>query len=907
MFHKNKLLNYISINPLVKNSKRVVLFIGFVLAFSGLFAQYNVSANDDGRVKYREINTDKFHLVYPQSFETKAQELARVLDTMVNHIGRSVGTNAPKLPILIHPYTAKSNGMATWAPKRLEFYPTPSPDYFAYPWIWHLAVHEYRHACQYYAPYKGISKTLTDILGEQFLLGVSALLIPNWFIEGDAVLAETALAQTGRGQTPDQYNRFKAQLLEKGAYKFHKAKLESRKDFVPNDYTFGYYMSAYTRNKYGKDVFSDVFATTAKSWLQLKWFNTADSLNVKIPHRKIYSELIDTLLPLWREEYNQWTKKENTSKLDTLDIDKEYYTHYLNPILISKDSILALKTSAFEVQKLVLCTPNGEETIARLPYLMHSYFDYKDGKVLYSQNALDKRWGEKTYANIVELDIHTGKTKQITNNKTYFTPTYSPMNEEILYVVGGDDLSYPAWDKDGESVYYIETTSKGKRIIMRDSLTHEVISPSYDNISHLKYRNNKLYFLKDVESKYELVEFDLKTKTAKQLTDTPFGIGGYSFNGEELIVSVYNSDGYFLAKTKPLNQSLDINKKNNPQIFVEELQRQEGFLLPTEYDESIKYESKEYKKYKNLFNFHSRLPIFLNLEKVNFGLGVSAFSQNLLSTSIFQIGYKYDVKDSWHEAYMTYTYSGFYPIIDLEAGYKLRNTSSNTLQEEYLTGIKIGVPYSWSTRQSVNKLQADFNYTLTQMQKQTPLIYNIYGYALSFIHQHAQANNDITPRKGLSVNFAQYLTLGDNATNNTSLSSKLYLPFFFRNSTTELNFNYQYNSRNANGYEFANQIDFIKGIKNQFPTEYYGGGLTFNLPLFYPDWIIGPVFYVKRVSIKPFYEIASFDKQIHQSFGNDFSFNLCVFGIKLPIEIGLRCGYETLNNKPFYQFLLSLK
>lgn len=901
MFQQNNFLKHICINPLVKINKGVLLFISFVLIFSTSFAQYSVSGNDDSKVKWREINTEKFHLVYPQSFEAKAQELARVLDTMVNHIGTSVGTSAPKMPILIHPYTANSNGMATWAPKRLEFYPTSSPNYFAYPWTWHLAIHEYRHAAQFYAPYKGISKTLTNILGEHFLLGVSALLIPNWFIEGDAVLAETALAQTGRGQTPEQYNQFKAQLLEKGAYKFHKAKLESRKDFVPNDYTFGYYMSAYTRNKHGKDIFSDVFTTTAKSWLQLKWFNTADSLNVKIPHRKIYSELIDTILPLWKEELNQWTKKENKSILDTLNIDKQYYTHYLNPILIGKDSILALKSSSFEVQKLVLCTPKGEETIARLPYLMHSYFDYKDGKVLYSQHSLDKRWGEKTYANIIELDIHTGKTKQITRNTTYFTPTYSPVNEEILYVVGGDDLSYPAWGENEDVVYYIETTPKGKKIIMRDSLTHDVTSPSYDNISHLKYRDNKLYFLKDIDSKYELVELDLKTKTAKQLTDTPFGIGGYSFNGEELIVCVYNSDGYFLAKTQALNLDLDINKRNNPQIFVEELQRQEGFLLPTEYDESIKYESKEYKKYKNLFNFHSRLPIFLNLEKVNFGLGVSAFSQNLLSTSILQVGYKYGVKDSWHEAYMTYTYSGFYPIIDLEAGYKLRNTASKSLEQEYLTGVKIGLPYSWSTRQSVNKLQADLNYTLTQMGD----LYNIFGYSLYYTSQFASAKNDFGLRGGWSVNLSQYSTLGDNPSRNTSLSSKVYLPFFFKNSSTELNFAYQSN-KNTN-YEFANQIDFIRGIKNQFPVEYYGGGITFNIPLFYPDWILGPVFYVKRVSVKPFYDIASFDRDIAHSFGNDFSFNLCVFGIKLPIEIGLRCGYETLNAKPFYQFLVSLK
>ena len=409
------------------------MFIALLLSFSSLFAQYNVSKTDNSRVKWREINTNDFQLVYPQSYEARAQRLALVLDTMVDHIGTTLGTNAPKIPILIHPYTAKSNGMTTWAPKRLEFYPTPSPTYFAYPWDWHLAIHEYRHACQFYAPYKGVSKTLTNLLGEHFLLGVNALLVPNWFIEGDAVLAETALASTGRGQNPEFYNQFKAQLLEKGAYKFHKAKLESMKDFVPNDYVFGYYMASYARNKYGKDVFADVMTTTARLWWKFLWFNKADSLNLKLPHRKIYAELIDSIMPLWKEDYNQFlTQKENKSKLDTFNIKKEYYTHYLNPILIGKDTTLALQSSSFEVQKLVQYTPNGLKEIVKLPYLMHSYFDYKNGKLLYSQNALDKRWEQETYANIIELDIYSGKTKRLTKNKTFFTPTYSPINENQI-------------------------------------------------------------------------------------------------------------------------------------------------------------------------------------------------------------------------------------------------------------------------------------------------------------------------------------------------------------------------------------------------------------------------------------------------------------------------------------------
>ena len=101
MFLKNNLLKHINIDPLVKNSKRAFVFIALLMCFSSLFAQYNVSKTDNSRVKWREINTNEFQLVYPQSYEARAQRLALVLDTMVGHIGTTLGTNAPKIPILI--------------------------------------------------------------------------------------------------------------------------------------------------------------------------------------------------------------------------------------------------------------------------------------------------------------------------------------------------------------------------------------------------------------------------------------------------------------------------------------------------------------------------------------------------------------------------------------------------------------------------------------------------------------------------------------------------------------------------------------------------------------------------------------------------------------------------------------
>ena len=52
----------------------------FFLLFShSLYAQYSVSANDDNAIKWRQIRTKSFRLVYPDFYEDDAQKLARIL------------------------------------------------------------------------------------------------------------------------------------------------------------------------------------------------------------------------------------------------------------------------------------------------------------------------------------------------------------------------------------------------------------------------------------------------------------------------------------------------------------------------------------------------------------------------------------------------------------------------------------------------------------------------------------------------------------------------------------------------------------------------------------------------------------------------------------------------------------
>lgn len=89
---------------------------------------------------------------------------------------------------------------------------------------------------------------------------------------------------------------------------------------------------------------------------------------------------------------------------------EQFYCNYKNPIQINDSTILALKTSMYKSQSLVKITNDKEEHLLYVPYLLHSYFDYKDGHILYAQYSPSIRWQQESAADIIEYDLNTKNT-----------------------------------------------------------------------------------------------------------------------------------------------------------------------------------------------------------------------------------------------------------------------------------------------------------------------------------------------------------------------------------------------------------------------------------------------------------------------------------------------------------------
>ena len=156
-------------------------------------------------IKWRQINTDSFKLVFPAGYDSSALRIANIIAHQPENNIQTIGGKLKKISVFIRPQTTISNGYVMLGPWRSELYTTPAQNALelgAIKWTDLLAIHEYRHVEQYSNFNNGLSKTAKIIFGEYGQAIANGASIPDWFAEGDAVYNETLLSEQGRGRLP---------------------------------------------------------------------------------------------------------------------------------------------------------------------------------------------------------------------------------------------------------------------------------------------------------------------------------------------------------------------------------------------------------------------------------------------------------------------------------------------------------------------------------------------------------------------------------------------------------------------------------------------------------------------------------------------------------------------------------
>src|SRR5215203_543873 len=469
-------------------------------------------------VKWMQINTDTARIIFPAAVDSQAQDIAAILHNMMMQRPNSLGNNLRKINVVLHNNTTLANGYVALGPLRSEYYLIPGSDIFEFganPWHKELAVHEFRHVQQYNNFNKGISKVGSIIFGQEGQALFNALVIPNWFWEGDAVHSETSLTTQGRGRTPYFFNGYKSLWREGRNYNWMKLRNGSLKDYVPNHYELGYLLVNYGYLKYGNDFWKKVTADAAAFKGLVYPFQQAVKKYSGVNYKTFRQQALDY--------YSHEVSKKRTDVLKRATVTSYYFPQY-----IGDDSLLYLKTSYKKLPAFYVRTGTQEHKLRLTNISTETWFSYRNGIIAYTAYETNPRWSLIDYSSIYLYDINTNKQTKITSKAKYYTPDISPSGKKIVTV-------------------YVDQATKTTLHVLDNSgkILRTIPSPDNSNFVHPRFIDDSTIVVTErlPNATMQLSRISLSTGNREVLIPSTPALIGYPFVHEGSVYFVSSVTG----------------------------------------------------------------------------------------------------------------------------------------------------------------------------------------------------------------------------------------------------------------------------------------------------------------------------------------------------------------------------
>lgn len=936
------------------------IFIAIIMGKNTfVFGQYTIMGQDPAAIKWKKIKTQHFQLVFPGEFDSNAIKIANLLEHVYEPVCKTLNHKPKNISLIIHNRTSVSNGFVTWIPKRMEWFTVPMQNNYPQDWFEQLAIHEFRHAVQMDKFNQGGGKFLYYMFGELGPSSIAGIFVHPWWFEGDAVCAETALSKAGRGRLPDFEMGLRTQVLEKRIYSYDKAVLGSYKNYTANHYELGYLLTAHARQKYGWNVWSNTIYYVAQKPFSFTPFSNAIKYYTGFSKVNLYKTTLKDLKLQWQQQ------KETTPTIPFKSINLQNtncYASYHMPIMRADSSIIALRTGLDKTYHFVKIDNTGKEKALCAPGMIQD-IDYSanNNTMVWSEIDPDKRWEHKSHSNIWSYKLNTGKKEQITRNSRYFAPAISPNGEKIacievtqtnqyflvilnasngepnikFTVENNDFIMTPSWSEDGKHIVALGLNKDGKYITK-----FNIESENYEKIKHIgfdditlpKFYKHYIYFDGNWNGIENIYLLDTLTKNIFQLTSTPYGSkNGYFIpNTNRILYSNYTSNGYKIAYSEFKEELLiPIDKVNDNSIkLYETIAQQEQWTLNPDSILQKNHYIKPYRRGLHLINPHSWLPLYLDMDNSTAAPGISILSQNKLSTMVTSVGYSLPNLDYSYKTSLGFTYYGWYPVISAEGSvgerYKTYTVLDSITRTYYWDEIQLKAGISLPQNDIKGKFYYGYspslyctwnngsNYTANTPKNQyrgdfISMDYQGYGYNVS-----RMAHRNIAPKLGqlLELNYRHAPFSEKTKGNIASAELMLYFPGIGQHHSTQIYAGVQ--QKDITNVIYTNLVKTPRGNDTLDLKNAYISTIDYVLPLFYPDFSIGPLLYTNRIKTGLFYDYVSGTtyknkNTTYHSTGVDLIAESHFLRTVVPIEWGLRTIYLPETQEIKTEFLFSIQ
>jgi hypothetical protein len=948
----------------------IFLYAALLLSAKVVSAQYYETGQDPASLKWKQIKTNRFTIIYPEKYESGGIVYAKSLDEAYSKLLSLFPEKKFNIPVVIHNYTIQSNGYVAWAPRRIELYPSPEQNGIPLSPEKQLATHELTHVFQMESLNRGFSKVMSLLLGEQYT-GIVSALLPSWFLEGDAVFAESVLTESGRGRIPSFQKQLKAMTTGNGKfYNYDKILNGSYKDFVPDQYQYGFQMVTWALTKNDPQIWNDVLKFTANQPFTFNPVNISLSKSSGLTKKKLFIETFDSLKTIWTKEI----LANNTLLYETINPDKKgSYINYYSPVFAGKDSIISIKTSLSAPSSFVLINPTikTEKKIHTPGQVYPKFISYAKGKLVWVETQSDPRWVNREYSVIKLMHINSKRITRLSRKSRYLSASISPDGSKIaaventinninslvlidaetgvviesVHTPGNVYLQHPQWGEGGKKVTFIFLADGGEGIMsykVADQEWETLVEVARNDLQSSILRNDSLFFISS-SSGTDNIYLRTPDRKIRALTHSRFGAIDLCLNGNKIFFGDYTSNGNNICSTVITSSSEPVNDRVNSASFL--INRFDIKLQSTSDTARTIYTPEPYRKWQHLFKFHSWMPFYADLEEIKVDPtairpGITILTQNTLSTLISTIGYEYS-QYKYNVFHSRITWQGLYPVFESQLDYgnalqifklgeQVNNPSSIQPAMRFINTVSIPLLFS-SGRFSeylFPSLSSDYRNQYVYLKENSSYDYGqtIISARLYFSNYDLSAMRDIYPRWAQTMDFNYSYAPFDKKIYGSSVSLKtaFYFPGFLPNNGIKIRLEKE--KQNPEIYLHANTVSIPRGYNNIISKDIELLSVDYFLPLAYPDFNVASLLYFKRIRISLFYDYASGpgnsfyqnsakgliplnkepNKISFKSFGFELLTDFHILRIPFMISGGVQSAWKAINELPSLELLLNI-
>ena len=719
---------------------RRILLALFLLLPVRAFAQFYLPG-DEPRGRWEQIETPGYRIVYPEVLPPEeVLKYAQALEKYNPVAGLSAGMTPGqyhwgKMPVILHAYTPLSNGSVAWAPRRMDLYTTPeaySP--LALPWVDQLVIHEQRHVAQMQFGYRSYLRPLNYIVGEMWNGAAAGLFADKSFLEGDAVVAETALTNSGRGRCADFMNYYRVAFDNGDWRNWDRWRYGSYKYPSPDHYALGYMTISGMRCFYGiPDFTARYYDGLLRNPFPLGKLGRTSKKLTGLKLKDSMRRIMEENQKIWEAEDSQNGPYANAIQVSA---QPRLATDY-GSLIYAGGVLYAIKSGKAQAAELISLSPDGKERVIR-PFASNCsslYYDQVKGRLYWSETVADARWDLSGESIIRYLNLEKpSRLYDLVTGGRYFSPCPSPdgslLSATLYPVSGGSFLA--VIDADEGSVLWkspcpfqlTETTwfdgsiyalgvDEGGIGLWRHPADGpgewiQVLAPLPCQADNLGASESALQFESDRSGLRQLYSYDPSSGVLLQESNIKYGGTDFVEVGDSVYFVSQAPMGKMVFRTGGQWYGRSVNYEDiHKWVVADTLSAQEAVFIENARPERAGDEVSSPKKYGtlgHLVRFHSWAPIYFDYDEIqsmsgdfSYSMaspGITGLFQNDLGSLYGYVGYSAHPdtapeSSKWrHAAHLKLTYSGLYPVF--EAGVSFNESNANQYRYHLVSGDGAG-------------------------------------------------------------------------------------------------------------------------------------------------------------------------------------------------------------------------